>query len=132
MSRALDHCETPYLSWIDFGISHVIRYPDTTFQKLVDLASFSNPDLKTILIPGCWGPNPGYDIWNSVYWRFCGGFFLGPREVFPRAYARQTELVEQNLPKLTWEVNYWTLMEEFFTFYPADHNDTMIMSIPHN
>jgi hypothetical protein len=132
MTEALEFCDTPYLAWIDFGISHIIRYPDVTFQKLVALQSFSNPHLKNILIAGCWGPNPNYDIWNNVYWRFCGGFFLGPRDIFPKAFQRQTELVQQHLPKLTWEVNYWTLMEEYFTFYQADHNDKMIMNVPYS
>jgi hypothetical protein len=128
MNEALAHCDTPYLAWIDFGISHIIQYPQTTFQKLIDLQSFSQP-LTTILSPGCWGQNSNF-VKDSVYWRFCGGFFFGPREVFPRAYERQTELVKQYLPALTWEVNYWALMDDMFTWYAADHNDSILMNFP--
>jgi hypothetical protein len=123
-------CDTPYLAWIDFGISHIIR-TDSTFKKLSLLLSFSEP-LKTILVPGCWNPpGPSVDLWSSVYWRFCGGFLLGPRDLFPAAYHRQTELVVSNLPRITWEVNYWTMMESFFTWYAADHDDSMILNFPY-
>jgi hypothetical protein len=128
MNEALAHCHTPYLAWVDFGISHVIRNPAVTYQKLIDLQSFSEP-LTTILSPGCWGQNTKF-VKDAVYWRFCGGFFLGPREVFPRAYERQTLLVKQHLPALTWEVNYWALMDELFCWYSADHNDSMITNLP--
>lgn len=128
MNEALAHCDTPYLAWIDFGISHVIKHPNTTFQKLVELQSFCRP-LTTIISPGCWGQTSNF-IKDSVYWRFCGGFFFGPREVFPVAYERQTELVKKYLPALTWEVNYWALMNEFFTWYAADHNDTILTNFP--
>lgn len=124
MNEALAYCDTPYLAWIDFGISHIIRHPKTTFQTLVDLQSFSQP-LTTILSPGCWGPTNTF-VKDSVYWRFCGGFFLGSREVFPRAYERQTELVKQHLPALAWEVNYWALMDDMFSWYAADHDDTIL------
>jgi hypothetical protein len=129
MNDALACCETPYIAWIDCGISHVIRNPAVTYQKLVDLQSFSEP-LTTILIPGCWGQNSKF-VKDSVYWRFCGGFFFGPREAFPRAYERQTLLVKQYLPALAWEVNYWALMDELFSWYSADHDDSMIMNFPY-
>lgn len=129
MTDALVYCNTPYLAWIDFGISHIIRYPKTTFQKLVHLQSFSRP-LTTILSPGCWGQNSNF-VKDSVYWRFCGGFFLGPRDVFPRVYEQQTALVRRFLPSLTWEVNYWALMDDMFSWYSANHDDTMIMNFPH-
>jgi len=129
MNDALAHCETPYLAWIDFGISHIIRNPEITFKKLIELQSFSDP-LTTILSPGCWGRNDKF-VKDTVYWRFCGGFFLGPRHMFPIAYERQTLLVKQHLPALTWEVNYWAVMEDMFTWYSADHDDSMIMNIPH-
>lgn len=129
MNEALAYCDTPYLAWIDFGISHISRYPRTTFQKLVHLQSFSQP-LTTIMSPGCWGQNSNF-VKDSVYWRFCGGFFLGPRDVFAKAYQRQNELVKQYLPSLTWEVNYWALMDEMFSWYSANHDDTMITNFPY-
>lgn len=131
MSRASAICDTPYLAWIDFGISHIIRV-DSTFQKLKLLSKFAHP-LKTILVPGCWGPPSSFaDLWDSVYWRFCGGFFLGPRFIFPAAYQRQMDLVSENLPRITWEVNYWTMMESFFTWYPGNHDDSMILNLPYS
>lgn len=130
MNDALSHCDTPYLAWIDFGISHIFKTPKTTIQKLLCLQTFSYP-LKTILNPGCWGPNPTF-VHDSVYWRYCGGFFLGPRDVFPKAYVRQTEIVTSRFPALTWEVNYWALMDEYFTWYSAVHDDSMLLNLPHS
>lgn len=129
MTDALAYCDTPYLAWIDFGVSHVVKNPAVTFQTLVDIQSFSQP-LTTIVSPGCWGQNGNF-VKDSVYWRFCGGFFLGPREVFPRAYERQTQLVKEHLPALTWEVNYWALMDDMFSWYSADHDDSMFLNFPY-
>lgn len=42
------------------------------------------------------------------------------------------ELVYAHLPALTWEVNYWAMMEEHFERYPADHDDTMLMNVPYS
>jgi hypothetical protein len=129
LNDALQYCDTPYLAWIDFGLSHVIKNPSVTFQKLVELQSFSYP-LSRILNPGCWNPVDSL-MKDSICWRFCGGFLLGPRTLIQHAYIRQTELVKEHLPTLVWEVNYWACMEEFFTWYSADHNDSILMNIPY-
>lgn len=56
---------------------------------------------------------------------------LGPRDQVAAAYMRQMELVRANLPRLTWEVNYWTMMEDHFTWYSANHDDSMLGNLPH-
>jgi len=129
MAEALKYTDASHLAWIDFRIFHVIRETETTQTKLRDLAAQSFTGLSKIVIPGCWAPTPGFDILNSICWRFCGGFFLGPRDIFPSAYRQQSELVQHHFPHLTWEVNYWTRMEEFFAWFPADHNDSIIPCI---
>lgn len=132
MAEAGSLCTTPYLAWIDFGVSHILRTPAVTWQKVRSLASFSSP-VDTIFVPGCWGPvGADTDRWDSVCWRFCGGFMVGPRDQFKAAYARQMEIVNANLPRLTWEVNYWSMMEEYFTWYAGDHNDSMILNLPYS
>lgn len=128
MSEALEHCDTPYLAWIDFGISYIFKHPSLVCDKLRSLQEFSQP-LTKILSPGCWGPVPF--IRDIICWRYCGGFLLGPRDMFPRAYDRQTELVKQHLPAFAWEVNYWACMDDYFEWYFADHNDSMITNIPY-
>jgi hypothetical protein len=132
MEEATKYTDCEMLAWIDFGVFHIVKYPEVTSMKLRAIASRTFPTVKKILSPGCW-PTPGnYEIWKTICWRYCGGFFLGPRGIFAAANKRQAELVEQGLPRLVWEVNYWTRMEEFFEWYPADHNDSMIMSMPYS
>lgn len=130
LSKAVKYTTRPYLAWIDFRIFHVFKDPIASMQRLRDI-EYDPPRTSRILAPGCWGPG-AYDIWDSVVWRFCGGFLLGPRERFKSAHDRQTELIQENLPRLTWEVNYWTLMEDTFEWYHGDHNDTILPALPEN
>ena len=41
------------------------------------------------------------------------------------------ELVRKNFPKITWEINYWYMMNEMFSTYSSNHNDN-IFNIPEN
>ena len=132
MAEALQYTEDAHLAWIDFRIFYVVRHKEIVREKLRALSARSFEGLTKIVIPGCWSPVPDVDILNRVCWRFCGGFFLGPRGIFESAYCRQTELVQQYLPHLTWEVNYWSRMEEFFEWYYACHDDSMIMDMPYS
>ena len=50
---------------------------------------------------------------------------LGSRDLFEAAEQQQSRLVQQHLPRLTWEVNYWALMT-CFQWYQADHDDSML------
>ena len=115
-------------AWIDFGAFHMFHDVPKCQRALQSIAARAFP--STIVIPGCW-PRGEYPIWDSICWRFCGTFFIGERNVLRAAYTRQCELVNDHLPNLTWEVNYWTLMEEFFTWVPGDHND-LLVNLPEN
>lgn len=126
LTKAREYTDDPLLVWIDFSIFHIIRDPHMCGRVLRRIATSEAPHDK-LLAPGCWPP--GVYTWNSVAWRFCGGFLLGHRDLFPAALERQTQLVQSQLPSLTWEVNYWAQMEEHFIVYPADHDDTMITHI---
>ena len=50
-----------------------------------------------------------------------------PRPAFVSPF---NELVNEFLPRLTWEVNYWAMMEDHFQWYAADHDDSLILNIP--
>jgi hypothetical protein len=126
LTKAREYTEDPFLAWIDFGVFHMIRDADVCGQLLREIAGSEWPR-DTILAPGCW-PAGRYD-WNAVCWRFCGSFLIGHRDLFPAALERQTHLVQSQLPCLTWEVNYWAQMEEFFHVYAANHNDTLFSRV---
>lgn len=129
MVQAREFTSTPYLAWIDFGAYHMFRDKLLARLALRRIATRTYPT-TTIFAPSCWGPGP-YPLWDRVCWRFCGTFFLGHRDLFPAAYARQQDLVERHLPRITWEVNYWCLMEDAFTLYPADHNERLLTELCH-
>lgn len=126
LAKAREYTDDPFLAWIDFGVFHMIRDPGVCGQLLREIAVSECPRDK-ILAPGCW-PAGTYD-WNSVCWRFCGTFLFGHRDLFPAALERQTRLVQSQLPSLTWEVNYWAQMEDFFRVYMANHDDTLFSRV---
>ena len=51
---------------------------------------------------------------------------MGPGTAFVKAYDRQLKLVAAGLPILTWEINYWAMMDGEFDGYRADHDDSLI------
>ena len=126
-ARIASRLYVPWIAWIDFGIFHMFRDKDAVKKFLL---SYVPPDrCDKILNPGCWSAG-SYKLWDSIAWRFCGSLLIGRREVWQPAYELQQKKVLDGLPRLTWEVNYWALMEEAFEWYKADHNDTIILNLP--
>jgi hypothetical protein len=121
---ACQHTDDEFLAWIDFGILHMARDLPLWTHRLQAIATARFPTDR-LLTPGCWPPGP-YPIWEKICWRFCGSFVLGHRSLLARAFERQSQLVVDGLPKLTWEINYWCQMEEYFRVYTADHNDSLL------
>lgn len=133
LTEAATFATTTHLAWIDFGIYHIFTNPNSMDECLKKIAISEFPTNK-IIAPGCWPLSelndfPTYDVWNCICWRFCGGFVLGAAPLFAAAAERQNSIVTGNMPGLTWEVNYWAMMEKYFTNYRADHNETIIMNI---
>lgn len=118
---------TPYLAWIDFGAFHMIKDVEQAQQTLKYITQCEFPRDK-IIAPGCW-PAGNYDILQNPVWRFCGTFLLGHRDLFETAQRRQAELVYKYLPRITWEINYWSQMEDLFHVYMANHDDTLLSRV---
>lgn len=121
-----------HLAWIDFGIFHMFK--DVEFAKMCLLRiHYSNFPEKKIFAPGCWFRDwetaSKYDRWNVTIWRFCGSLLVGHKDLFAAAYESQTILVKKYLPLLTWEINYWTLMDERFEWSYCDHDESMLYSV---
>jgi hypothetical protein len=121
---ACQHTDDEFLAWIDFGILHMAEDLARWTQQLQTIARSQFPRDR-LLAPGSWPPG-SYSVWDRVCWRFCGSFVLGHRSLLRPAFERQCELVVSGLPRITWEINYWSQMEEFFQVYRADHNDTLL------
>ena len=128
LTKARAYTDRPFLAWIDFGIFYVFRDKDACIKKLHEIEN-STFQTERIYSPSCW-PKAPYNVWEKICWRFCGGFLLGHRDLFEAAYLRQTQLIQQHLPRLTWEVNYWEMMDHYFLGFPGDHNDTIITNLP--
>lgn len=128
VARAAKSCTTPYLAWIDFGVFHMMTDKPAAQERLREIA-VGTYLTDRLIAPGCWGPGD-YGV-DSVCWRFCGSFVLGHRDLFAPAYERQQAIARSIAPKITWEVNLWSYMDEFFHVYPADHND-LLLRIPNN
>lgn len=126
LKEATQYTTDPFLAWIDFGAFHMFRDIEKCSQLLKDI-SLSEFPCDKILAPGCWDSG-AYGL-DSVCWRFCGTFLLGHRDLFEGAYKRQTELVYSQFPKLSWEVNYWSQMDDLFHVYRADHNDLLLSRV---
>lgn len=123
---ATAYTHSSHLAWLDFGAFHMMRDIPRTLDCLRMIARSTFPSTR-ILAPGCWPPGQ-YD-WSAVCWRFCGTFLLGHRSLFDRAVQAQQALVEAQLPRLTWEINYWAQMEEHFEVYRASHDDTLLSRV---
>jgi hypothetical protein len=114
-----------FVVWVDFGLFHVIKDLEAGKEHLRALATLLPQSGRTrLLSPSNW-PQDQYFSWHAPCWRHLGGVLMGPGSAFAKAYDKQQRLVVAFLPILTWEVNYWALMDDFDS-YPADHDDTIL------
>jgi hypothetical protein len=118
--------KTNQYAWIDFGIFHVLN---NSAEQVKWLGRTGLP--KGLYVPGCVLKNEV--PFTQVCWRFCGGFFIGDQESileFNSLYKQRFRSLVKEARILTWEVNIWAKLElEGWNpiWYPADHNDTILM-----
>jgi len=119
-------CHGGIFAWIDFGIYHMFKDWDRCDTLLKSLSAWNfvgdrifSPGYKNVFI----------NLFEHICWKHCGSLLVGTGSMFIRAYERQTTLVLENLPRLTWEVNYWVMMDEYFNNYSAYHDDSILENI---
>lgn len=130
-----------HFAWIDFNVSYIFKNgeKERTLRFLKELDLYKLPD-QCMMIPGCWTPYDNVHIAHvteCIFWRFCGGFFIGDANSllkFDSLYRQNFETFLQKYNKLTWEVNFWAWLEANTdwkpTWYKADHNDSIITNLP--
>lgn len=127
----LEYPEYQRYTWIDLGISYVVKN-DTLFTSLLsDITHYRGDKIR---IPGCWDLNIKYNIDLSLHvaWYFCGGLFSGNKESLLKfAELMEAKIIEfSKLKYIMWEVNlcYLIYLEnpQLFDWYKADHNVTML------
>jgi hypothetical protein len=122
-----------HFAWIDFSIFHVIRDTEATVRYLAELSKVEFPLENCMLIPGCWdaGRNAG-TLFNAINWRFCGGFLLASVDAIVELNALYYKHFRSTVAErgLTWEVNFWSLLENEYgwrpQWYKADHDDSIV------
>ena len=114
---------TKWFAWVDFGLAKLID--DATLKRLRRLPV---PDTPRLVTPGVW-PWIDHNVWNEVQWRFCGSFLMIHVDMIPALWEAYAKTVLMTLPKFTWEVNLWALMEwDGFDFgWVVGNHDTRII-----
>ena len=127
-----------HFAWIDFNISHVFFDKERSLNYLKDFGNFQFSS-TFFAIPGCWqkfnNEHIGH-ITECIFWRFCGGFFIGDKTSvlnFHQLYKQYFPEYLEKYKKLIWEVNFWAWLEANSEWKPewyhADHNDTIISNM---
>jgi len=126
--------KTTHMAWIDFGIFHMFKEKELCRLWLNKIA-FSSFKADKILSPSSYDMeylkslNHSFNSLHSVYWIHCGSLLLGPKDKFGPAYEAQMKAVRAHLPQLTWEVNYWVMIDEHFIRYSAIHSDIILENV---
>jgi hypothetical protein len=127
---------TEQFAWIDFGIMYITKDEE---KVLNHLKTISNTELSSdLLFPVCWNVDTSKAnvrfVFERIHWRFCGGFFIGKKEALKDFYTKSMTMMRKIVTErncLTWEVNFWALLELIDdwnpTVYYADHNDSMLL-----
>jgi len=134
----LNPWNTTHFAWVDFDLARVFRNLGKSQEKL-RILSRRTLSPRFLSIPGCerWDKlteeTAVLRLLNDVYWRFCGGFFIGDAVSISEMHALYEKHLETFLTthkKLVWEVNFWAWLEATTEWLPqwikADHNDSII------
>jgi hypothetical protein len=116
---------TEWFAWIDCGIGHVFRTPETTLEQLKTMAPPQTPCMRTA---GIWRHTPE-SLFDAVCWRFAGGFFLVHATLADSFHEEVIKSIQRNLPRFAWEVNTWADVERNgmdLGWYPSDHGDSIV------
>ena len=124
---------TGHFAWIDFNLAHIFTNKVATcnYMKMMSTCYWQPCFIAN---PGCWEKGQGIDnVVDAINWRFCGGFMVGDGKSFSDLFDLYLEHFTPFMHKyrtITWEVNFWTWLENNtdwnITWYKADHNDSIV------
>ena len=126
---------TPYVAYIDAGISKVFKEPGT----LKSLEALQVHNIPLVLMPGC---HPIREVesfpflWKGIHWMLSGGFFVVPTMCISEFYELHAEALQKflNVGAITWEVNVWASffhrVSDRVVWYLGLHTDDMVLAIP--
>ena len=135
LKLAEPHVTTPYVAYIDAGISKVFSNPAT----IATLKELSVHNIPLVLLPGC---QPIHEVeefpflWKKIHWMLSGGFFIVPKTCVEEWYQLHTKALNRFLDMgcITWEVNVWAsfvhkIKDRVVWFY-GPHDDSMVTGVP--
>jgi hypothetical protein len=108
---------------------------NNAYDTLKEL-SHLNITTNFLAIPGCVDTDTTENsrLIKEIYWRFCGGFFIGDKMSLLEMYDIQFKYLPiffDQYKTMVWEVNYWAWLEANTEWKPfwfkADHNDSIIV-----
>lgn len=132
-----NHFNTKYFLVFDFNTLSLFKN-NKTIQRLITLFGDDGlhvPDNNKLILPGCYPKlTSEFDIYNNIYWRFCGKLFLGTKNTITNFYNLHLKYLYKFLNSkkiLTWQVNFWAWLEinqkSFnFDWYSSDHTDLLL------
>ena len=127
--------KTPYLAYIDIGISKVLKSPDT----LMRLEKLNVHNIPLVMLPGCHpiAPVEAFPrLWSGIHWMLAGGFFVVPATAAEEFFGIHKAALKRflDLNCITWEVNVWASFandyKQRIVWYNGPHTDEMITGIP--
>ena len=135
----IDKWKTEHFAWIDYSLFYIVKNQSSVSHYMKQWTNMYFLEKSYLMMPGCWTQKPDWNmdrILNYPCWRFCGGFFIGSKDrlldFHESAQSHFYDFVKEN-KALTWEVNYWSWLEQTNkinpTVYFADHDDS-ILRIP--
>lgn len=107
--------EATHYVWLDAGLGHVFKDPETTYARMKPLLNSAFRTDK-LFIPGCYKePESRLDaLLTRVNWRFSGGLIIVPSQLldlFYYAVLAACEEIRFKSGRATWEVNVWAYIE---------------------
>jgi hypothetical protein len=130
-----NHWNSTHFTWIDICDRGLFSDFHGIFEKLFMLSGCDKLSYQ-FFIPGCWDKLDAkkYDyILHSTYWRFCGSFFLADSNSISQFYNLYKMNIESFIKinkVLTWDFNFWALLEATTDWKPiwynATHNDSLV------
>lgn len=135
----LNPFQTDQFVWVDFGINHMIKNSNKTFQSLI--VAMENKRYENVRIASIWGPEMHNIIINTfrinpykdIMWYFAGSIFGGESKSlikFADLTKKQCIKIIEERKTLMWEVNVWFLLylenPELFSLYNCDHNESIL------
>lgn len=124
--------DVTHVAWIDAGITKILSPRAlSSLTSLMQKHQEVGWPQRSVTAPGCW-VSPCAPSSDAICWRFCGGFCVIPVDLVTPFYEAVTAMLVTWLRAghLVWEVNIWAAVEwkerAWFTWWGADHNDTML------